>query len=61
MYSKRWFETFSDIINIHDLCSMLHISKNKAYDLIHSGQVPAKRIGRIYRIRKIDVINYISN
>ena len=55
------FETYSDIIKIIDLCRMLHISKNKAYDLIHSGQVPAKRIGRIYRIRKIDVINYISN
>lgn len=54
------FETYSDIIKTEDLCRMLSISKNTAYELIRSGQIPARRIGRIYRIRKIDVVNFMA-
>lgn len=54
------FESYPDIIKIEELCRMLNISKNTAYELIRSGQVPARRIGRIYRIRKIDVINFME-
>ncbi len=54
------FNNFSDIVNIKDLCSMLHISKHTAYSLVQSGELPAKRIGRIYRIRKQDVIAFVS-
>lgn len=54
------FESYSEIIKIEELCRMLKISKNTAYELIRSGQVPARRIGRIYRIRKIDVINFMA-
>ncbi|MDE6906484.1 MAG: helix-turn-helix domain-containing protein [Lachnospiraceae bacterium] len=54
------FESYSEIIKIEELCRMLKISKNTAYELIRSGQMPARRIGRIYRIRKIDVINFME-
>lgn len=54
------FNNFSDIVNVKDLCSMLHISKHTAYSLVQSGELPAKRIGRIYRIRKQDVIAFVS-
>lgn len=54
------FESYSEIIKIEELCRMLKISKNTAYELIRSGQMPARRIGRIYRIRKIDVINFMA-
>lgn len=53
------FESLPDVIDIRQICCMLHISKHTAYILIQSGQIPAKRIGRIYRIRKIDVINFL--
>ncbi len=51
------FENFPDIVSIDDVCKMLRISKQSAYMLIRSGELPAKRIGRIYRIRKADVIS----
>ena len=54
------FESYSDIIKTEDLCRMLSISKNTAYELIRSGQIPARRIGRIYRIRKSDVVNFMA-
>lgn len=50
------FDKFADIVNVDDVCKMLRISKNTVYMLIRSGELPAKRIGRIYRIRKADVI-----
>ncbi len=55
------FEAYSDIINIKDLCLMLRISKNTAYALVKSGELPAKRIGRTYRIRKEDVAKLFSS
>lgn len=54
------FNNFSDIVNVNELCNMLHISKHKAYELVKSGELPAKRIGRIYRIRKQDVIAFVT-
>lgn len=54
------FEAFPDVINTEELCKMLHISKNTAYILIRSGALPAKRIGRIYRIRKQDVLQFMA-
>lgn len=54
------FETFPDVISTGELCKMLHISKNTAYILIRSGQLPAKRIGRIYRISKSDILQFLT-
>ena len=54
------FDKFTDIVNVNEVCNMLHISKNSVYALIQSGELPAKRIGRIYRIRKADVILFCS-
>ena len=54
------FDKFTDIVNVNDVCKMLHISKNTVYALIQSGELPAKRIGRVYRIRKSDVILFCS-
>lgn len=53
------FENYSDVVSINDVCQMLHISKRTAYTLIQTGQLPAKRIGRIYRIRKSDVSQFM--
>lgn len=55
------FDKFPDIVNVKDVCKMLHISKNTVYELIRSGRLPAKRIGRIYRIRKADVILFTAS
>lgn len=54
------FDDFTDVVNVMDVCKMLNISKNTVYALIRSGQLPAKRIGRIYRIRKADVILFFT-
>jgi len=53
------FEEYSGGVNIQEMCQMLHISKCTAFSLIQSRQLLAKRIGRIYRIRKDDVSQFM--
>ena len=53
------FENYSDVVSIDQVCQMLHLSKRTVYSLIQTGQLPAKKIGRIYRIRKTDVSHFM--
>lgn len=50
------FDKFTDVVKVSEVCRMLQISKKSVYMLIQSGELPARRIGRVYRIRKADVI-----
>lgn len=49
-----------ELITIDDLCKSLNIGKNTAYSLLNSGQLQgAFRIGRIWKIPKDALTNYI--
>lgn len=50
---------YEELISIDDLCSILCIGKNAAYNLLKTGQVKAFRIGRIWKIPKLSVQEYI--
>ena len=52
-------EDFKDVLTIEELCDALHIGKRLAYKLVHDGTIPARRIGRIYRIPKSAVLQYL--
>lgn len=51
---------YKDVIATKDLCDILSISKKTAYQLLQSGEIPSRRIGRVYKIRKTAVINYLK-
>ena len=51
---------YEDVLEVRDLCAIFHISKKSAYRLLQSGQLPHKRIGRIYKISKAAVIAYLT-
>jgi len=53
-------EKYNDVININDICDILHISKKTAYKLLKKGEMPYKKIGRIYRIRKTAMIEFLN-
>lgn len=58
-HTDEIFHDYPDIINIPDLCKMLRISRRMAYNLINSKQLPYRKIGRIYKIRKLDVEKFM--
>ena len=53
-------EEFSDLITIDELCELLSIGRNYAYSLLNSGEVKAFRIGRIWKIPRGAVWEYIK-
>lgn len=54
-------EQCSDILTVEDLCEILNIGANAAYELLNKGIVPAFRIGRRWKIPKESVIHYIGS
>lgn len=54
------FAEYRDIVSVEELMTMLKVGKNKAYELVNSGQIESFRIGRSLKIPKSSIINYIS-
>lgn len=53
-------ETYTEeLITIEELCEIMSIGKNTAYRLLQNKEIKAFRIGRIWKISKAAVINYI--
>ena len=53
------FENYSDLVSIEELCEMLFIGKNVAYELLQRKKIKAFRIGRLWKIPKRSVEEYI--
>lgn len=50
----------SDLITVDELYEFLSIGKNSAYALLNSGKLKAFRIGRIWKISREAVLEYIK-
>ena len=50
---------FTEMLTVRQLQTQLKIGRNKTYELIRSGEIPSKRIGRQIRIRQADIIDYL--
>lgn len=60
-YYKSMFKDYPDVVNIKELQSMLGgISKKLAYRLLKNNLINSTKIGREYKIAKIDVILYLT-
>lgn len=49
-----------EFISLNELQEILGIGRTKAYDLVTSGDLPAIRIGRIIRINKQDLTDWLE-
>ena len=47
------------LITVEELCEVLMIGKNAAYQLLRSGKIKCFRIGRIWKIPKESLNKYI--
>lgn len=52
-------DNYSDMISIDDLCEMLTIGRNTAYHLLKTDQIHAFKIGRIWKIPRESVSEYV--
>ena len=51
---------FSDVLTVDDLMDFLAIGRSTAYRLLRSGQIKCIKIGRNYKIPKVNVLNYVN-
>ena len=56
----KMFEKYPDILNVGQLCAALGVGRNTVYELIKSGQIRTVRIGRIHKIPKLFLIQFVE-
>lgn len=47
-------------LRVEEMAHILSISRNSAYELVRSGQIRAVKVGRIYRIPKSAIQDFLS-
>jgi excisionase family DNA binding protein len=55
------FLEYPEIVNITQMMAMLRIGRVLAYRLVRENYIPAKKIGREYRIQKSAITDYFNN
>ena len=58
--NKSIFENYPDVVTVEQLASMLGISSKSAHRLVKEKQNKSVCIGRIYKIPKIYVLEYLQ-
>lgn len=54
-------EKFDDVLTVQEIRQILKIGKNYCYNLLKSGSISSIRIGKSYRVPKINLINYLKD
>lgn len=59
--TNEMFANFPDVVDVSGLRTMLGgIGEQKAYELVRKGTIKAIKIGKLYRIPKINVIAFLT-
>lgn len=54
------FINYPDVVSVKELMEMLHIGRNKAYELLQSNAIHHVKVGCRYIIPKINVIAFLK-
>ncbi len=52
-------DEYGDFLAIDEICSILDIGKNKAYEMLRTKQIKNFRIGKQFRVTRDAVVDYI--
>lgn len=52
--------SYPDVMSIEEMCKALSIGKKTGYKLLRTGQIRCLKIGRAYRIPKINLMEYLQ-
>lgn len=53
------FEEYGDVLTVEEACEALRIGFNALYDLLNSGKLKGYRNGRVWRIPRLALQEYI--
>jgi excisionase family DNA binding protein len=51
----------SDLLSIQDVCQELNMGKSWVYQKLKSGEIPSIRLGRLIKIRRADLDEYLNS
>lgn len=54
------FDDYPDLITVEQLQKMLSIGRNTAYKMLKNNIIKSIRIGKIHKIPKLNVIDYLQ-
>lgn len=60
MTADNIFTEYPDIVAVEDMMKMLCIGRSSAYKLLNSGEIRSIRHGKVHKIPKICVIDYLN-
>lgn len=49
----------AQFLTVAEVAAMMRVSKMTVYRLVHSGELPAVRVGRSFRVRETDANEYL--
>jgi excisionase family DNA binding protein len=55
------FKNYPDVVSVSEMQKMLNIGRNSAYRLLKTGKVKSIRIGRVHKITKSAIVQYIKS
>lgn len=59
---NTFFPNYGDVVGVPELCIMLGgASKKAVYELLRSGKVGSFRLGKEYKIPKINIIRFLMS
>ena len=57
----KMFENYDDILTVEEACEALKIGYNAIYGLLNTGKLRGYRNGRVWRIPKASLVEYIQS
>lgn len=59
--TQEMFANYPDVVDVSELQTMLgNMGKQTAYELVRKGTIKAIKVGKLYRIPKINVIAFLT-
>ena len=55
----KMFESYDDILTVEEACEALKIGYNAIYELLNTGKLRGYRNGRVWRIPKAALVEFI--
>ena len=49
------------LMTVAEVAAVMRVSKMTVYRLVHSGELPAVRVGRSFRVSETDVNDYLKS
>ena len=53
------FKEYPDILDVEQMSNLLSVSKKTTYKLLKDGIVSSLKVGREYKIPKVNIIHYL--